>query len=292
MAIAGLPPLNGFVSEWLTLQALLHLAASGSASAAGFGLAGIIAGALATLALAATAALAVFCFVKVVGLTLLGAARTPACAAAREVPKPMIAGTSLLAGACVVLGLVPGLLIPHLLTLAAAVEGTAPDPAVWGTGPGWRSLWGSGIAALGTGGLPALGIAMVLALFVTILLAARGRRRPTPSAVWACGQRPDPALWWTSAGFTKPLRLSLEALLRPHRTVKLDSENGVPQRLTYDGHVPHLFDTKVYRPVARWALANAARARRLQSGSVRTYTVYLLALVLVLLAAVKSGVLG
>jgi hydrogenase-4 component B len=66
----------------------------------------------------------------------------------------------------------------------------------------------------------------------------------------------------------------------------------VPQRLTYDGHVPHLFDTKVYRPLVRWALANAARARRLQSGSVRTYMAYLLALVLVLLAAVKLGLFG
>src|SRR5680860_1303438 len=125
----------------------------------------------------------------------------------------------------------------------------------------------------GTGGLPALGIAGVLALFVTILLAARGGRRATPSPVWACGQRLEPALWWTSAGFTKPLRLSLEALLRPHRSVKLSSAHGVPQRLTYDGHVPHLFDTKIYRPLVRWGLANAARVRRLQSGSVRTYMV-------------------
>ena len=65
MAIAGLPPLNGFASEWLTLQALLHVPASGRI---GDGLAG----AIALAALAATAALAVLCFVKVVGLVLLG----------------------------------------------------------------------------------------------------------------------------------------------------------------------------------------------------------------------------
>jgi hydrogenase-4 component B len=129
-------------------------------------------------------------------------------------------------------------------------------------------------------------------VFITILLAARGRQRAAQAPVWTCGQQLVPALRWTSAGFTKPLRLSLEALLRPHRAVKLDSENGVPQRLTYDGHVPHLFDTKVYRPLVRWALANAARARRLQSGSVRTYMAYLLALVLVLLAAVRLGLFG
>ena len=65
MAIAGLPPLNGFASEWLTLQALLHVPAYG-------GIGDGLAGALALAALGTTAALAVLCFVKVVGLVLLG----------------------------------------------------------------------------------------------------------------------------------------------------------------------------------------------------------------------------
>ena len=75
MAIAGLPPLNGFASEWLTLQSLLHVALDaplGVALASGVALAG----------LAATAALALLCFVKVVGLVLLGAPRRAECAAA------------------------------------------------------------------------------------------------------------------------------------------------------------------------------------------------------------------
>ncbi len=67
MAIAGVPPLNGFASEWLTLQSLVHLAIE---PPLGLGLAG----ALATAGLAATAALALYCFVKVVGLVLLGLA--------------------------------------------------------------------------------------------------------------------------------------------------------------------------------------------------------------------------
>ena len=80
MAIAGLPPLNGFASEWLTLQALLHVPAYGrrrrTASL----------GAVALAALAATAALAVFCFVKVVGLVLLGPPRRAGRAPRRSEP--------------------------------------------------------------------------------------------------------------------------------------------------------------------------------------------------------------
>ena len=64
------PPLNGFASEWLTLQSLLHVGLSDAAGVS-------FAGAVAAAALAATAALAAFCFVKVVGLVLLGAPRLP-----------------------------------------------------------------------------------------------------------------------------------------------------------------------------------------------------------------------
>jgi hydrogenase-4 component B len=90
-SIAGVAPLNGFVSEWLTLQALVHLTSAGSVAAG-------ITGALALAALALTMALAVYCFVKVVGLTLLGRARRPACEKATEGPWAMRAGLVALAG--------------------------------------------------------------------------------------------------------------------------------------------------------------------------------------------------
>ena len=117
MAIAGLPPLNGFASEWLTLQALIHVPRYGHV---GDG----IAGALALAALAATAALAVFCFVKVVGLVLLGAPRTPAVAAAEEPPLPLRAALVFLALACVALGFAPGVLFGPLVGLAPGSSGT------------------------------------------------------------------------------------------------------------------------------------------------------------------------
>ena len=77
MAIAGLPPLNGFASEWLTLQSLMHAALHPPVGGA------LVAGA-ALASLAATAALALLCFVKVAGLALLGPARRPECDAATD----------------------------------------------------------------------------------------------------------------------------------------------------------------------------------------------------------------
>jgi hydrogenase-4 component B len=72
----------------------------------------------------------------------------------------------------------------------------------------------------------------------------------------------------------------LETILRPQRTLVREEDGGVLQKVTYQGFVPHLFDTSLYRPILRWALKAAAFVRRLQSGSLATYMFYLLLLVL------------
>jgi hydrogenase-4 component B len=270
MAIAGLPPLNGFASEWLTLQALLHVTAYGNV---GDGIAGAVA--LATLA--ATAALALFCFVKVVGLVLLGPPRSGAAAAAEEAPLPMRAALVLLAGVCVVLGVVPGVLFGPLVGLAS-----------WSAGVPTQT----GLELPGTGSLPTVWIAVVLVAFTGGLTRLRGSRSAAAAPAWASGQRLEPAHRWTSAGFTKPLRLVLELVLRPQREITVRNAGGVLQEVAYSGHVPQLIDDHVYAPLERVSLAAASQARRLQSGSLGTYVVYLAGLVLVLLAAARLGWLG
>ena len=270
MAIAGLPPLNGFASEWLTLQALLHVTFYGHI---GDG----IAGAIALAALAATAALAVFCFVKVVGLVLLGPPRTDAAASAEDAPLPMRAGLVFLAGVCVVLGVIPGVLFGPLVGLAP-----------WSVGVPTQA----GLELPGTGSLPTVWIAVVLVGLTGGLTLVRGSRSAAPAPVWASGQRLEPGLRWTSAGFTKPLRLVLELVLRPQREITVRSEGGVLQEVSYSGHVPQLIEDQLYAPLERLSLAAAAKARLLQSGSLGTYVVYLAALVLVLLAAARLGWIG
>jgi NADH:ubiquinone oxidoreductase subunit 5 (subunit L)/multisubunit Na+/H+ antiporter MnhA subunit len=260
--------LNGFASEWLTLQSLLHL---GVASHLGVA----FAGALGTAALAGTTALALYCFVKVIGLVLLGLPRRPESAQATEVPIGMRASMMFLAVACVVLGAVPGLLVPTLAAL----------------GPGRASLQrGAGLDVPGTGALPTLALALVV-LVAGLARLARSRRA-SPAPAWACGQPPAAGLQWTSAGFTKPLRLVLDTLLRTRREVHLSARSGVVQTVSYEADVPHLFDTMLYGPVSRGARRGAEVARRMQSGSLRTYLIYLLVLLGVLLALARMGVLG
>ncbi|MFN8201805.1 MAG: proton-conducting transporter membrane subunit [Solirubrobacteraceae bacterium] len=269
MAIAGLPPLNGFASEWMTLQSLIHVCLQGPLGVA-------LVGAVATSALAATAALAVFCFVKVIGLVLLGTPRRQECADARESAPGMYLMLGFLAGMCVLLGIVPGLLVPTLAEL----------------GPGDAQLTEhAGVALPGTGGLPTLALVIALAGASAMLWRVARGRRATPAPVWVCGQRVEPALNWTSAGFTKPLRLVLESLLRPQRELTVRTQGGVVQEVEFEAHVPHLFDTLIYEPASAAALRGAAVVRRLQSGSLRTYILYLLGLLVVLLALVRLGLL-
>jgi hydrogenase-4 component B len=269
MAIAGLPPLNGFASEWLTLQSLLHAALHppvGGALVAG--------GALA--ALAATAALALLCFVKVAGLALLGPARRPECEAAVDPSVGMRGAVAFLAALCVLLGLVPGLMLPTLEALAPGASGAVSAHHI-------------GLIIPGTGSYPTLGIALALAVLSFVLVRLRGSRRTVSAPTWACGQPVVPALKWTSAAFTKPLRLVLESLFRPERNIEVVREGGMVQRVTYSGHVPSLVDTVLYAPTIRAGLRAAAIARRLQTGNVRTYAAYLLGLVLGLLALARIG---
>ncbi|HTN22364.1 MAG TPA: proton-conducting transporter membrane subunit [Solirubrobacteraceae bacterium] len=272
MAIAGLPPLNGFASEWLTLQSLAHLGFGGPLGIA-------LTGAVGLAALAMTAALALLCFVKVVGLVLLGPPRSAAAAAAVEAPAAMRAGMLALAGLCIVLGVLPGLVLPPLAALAPG---------------GDRVPLGhhAGLLLPGTGSFPGLALAVALLVLTAALVALRGTRRAAPQPTWLCGQRWTPQLNWTSAGFTKPLRLVLDSVLRPRRELEVVYDRGTAQAIRYSAHVPALAETLLYDPTVRAGLRAAALTRRLQTGNVRTYAAYLLALVGGLLVLVASGALG
>jgi hydrogenase-4 component B len=269
-SIAAVAPLGGFVSEWLTLQSLLHLASTGDVTA------GVV-GALALAALALTAALGVFCFVKVAGLALLGPPRRPACETALESPWPMRAGLVVLAAWCVALGAFPE---PLLARCARVLDDTGPLTD------------GARLHPPGTGGLPTLALLLAIVALAGGLRLLRGARVAAPAPTWVSGQTVEPALAWTGAGFTKPVRLVLETLLRPEREIVVRRSGGVVQSVSYRGRVPLLIEERIYAPVVRGALRAAHVLRRLQSGRLSTYAIYLTGLLLLLLLCARLGIVG
>jgi hydrogenase-4 component B len=261
VAISALPPLNGFVSEWLTFQALLG-AASRFHGPAGLGI--VFSAAM----LALTGGLAAACFAKAFGVTFLGRPRTPHAEHATEAPPSMIAGMVWLGGACVALGVAPGYAMRLLdAPTAGLLHGLGATAVVTARGP---LVLSTGLAASGTGATAismTVMAALLLALTAMAWVLRRGvRRAPQRSApTWTCGMTPTPRFDYTATAFAKPLRLVFAALYRPRRAVTRETA-GTPyvvRRIHYAGEVVDLAETQIYHRVERSisAFSQAVRAR-------------------------------
>lgn len=270
-AIAALPPLNGFVSEWLTFQALLGLA-----HGAGPGAVHLLAPA-GGAALALTGALAAACFVKAYGVVFLALPRSPEAAAAREAPASQRAALGFLALLCLALGLLPGAVLrllddagaPALASLLggpAAAAGAAGGAAALVRAPGWATALNPAALALGVA-LPAL---------LAWALTRRGGTRRAPT--WACGVTLEPRMEYTAAAFAKPFRIIFRQILRPRREVEADYEVApyFACSLRYRSEITPVFETYLYRPAYQALLAAVRRLRVLQAGSLQAYLTYML----------------
>jgi len=282
-AISGLPPLNGFVSEWLTYQALL----------AGFGttteitrVAFPVAGAL----LALTAALAAACFVKAFGITFLAMPRSEHARQATECGPAMRAGMAWLALACVVLGLGAPWVIPAFdgVTLQLLKTRISLSGVSWST------------AALQappprTGSASPLALGLLLASFSLapwILWRLRRRRvshRVGP--VWDCGL---PALTasneYTATGFSKSIRMIFSAVFRPRREIQPQFEASpyFPSQIRFESEIRPAPGASLLAGAQELLLWVAKRARQIQAGSLHAYLAYIfVTLILLLLFGVR-----
>jgi hydrogenase-4 component B len=263
-AIAGLPPFNGFVSEWLTFQSLIAGLQSDPTSVK-FVLLAAIAG------LALTGGLAAACFVKVFGIVFLGRSRDRAhdVAPRRERFDAPVLGIGILAALCTALGLFPMLAVAPLERVAAAVVRVAP---------------------LELPALPVLPATLVLLPFAGALLAAglaarRGIRRvPT----WTCGSPVTAAAQYTATAFSKPLRTIFAFALFPerHRAYEAGESHWFPRRILYRTESRYLVD-EAARRLSAVVLRLARRTRIVQSGSLRLYLAYAIAALVLTVALTR-----
>lgn len=287
VAISGLPPLNGFVSEWMTFQALLLGGAKlGGAS----GLLSIFAAAM----LALTGGLAAACFVKAFGVTFLGRPRSAHAEQATESPPTMLAGMMVLATACVAIGLAPGYAVRLLDRPTAELLGgvsassvvTAQGPLVLSTGAGQLGLGSTAISITASAGL--------LALFALVVGLVRGwprtaGRRLAPT--WTCGMTPVSRFDYTATAFAKPLRFIFAALYRPQREVIKDNSVSpyVVEHMRYSGEIVDLAETLLYQKLERSIVSAAARVRALSTGRIHGYIGYVLVTLFVTLVLFGRG---
>ena len=308
LSIAALPPFNGFVSEWLTLQTMLRSAVLSSRAVK-------IIFALCGAALALTAALAVTCFVKAFAMSFLGISRSQSAKTAVEVKRSMRIPMGMLAVCCLLLGILPTFVIPVLdkaitpLTRESVSDALVPpfftitqgdakfsyaflaEFQELGAQTGRGFLPGRGLVVLHQGAQKnpvvfAMStsytfVVLLLLLggaFVSIRRLTKGRtvvRRPA----WDGGlRRLMPEMTYTATGFSNPVRVIFETIFRPStlddrketiaKHFRMAIKNGRKE--------VHIVDRSVYLPVSRAIQWTASLLGRMHTGSVNIYAAYVL----------------
>jgi hydrogenase-4 component B len=259
-AIAGFPLFNGFLGEWLTFRSLL----------AGAELIGSKAQILLPLSVGVLAwigGLTAACFVKVFATAFLGRPRCGGAETAQEVPPGMRVGMWLLAAGCAAIGVFPGLVLPPLVSLAQRLTPGAGVPE--------ETL---NIARL----LPWVS-AVVLG---TIAAAGLLRGKERSARTWACGLPGlSSRMQYTSTVFSKPLRFVFAGVYRPDRKVEQlpAGEPYFPQSISYRSVRTTSFERSLYRPFVDSVVSVAHGLRRMQTGNIQVYLLYIfVALVLLL----------
>jgi len=314
LGVAALPPFNGFVSEWLTLQTMLRSAELPSITVK-------IVFALCGAALALTAALAVTCFVKMYAMGFLGMSRSAGAARATEARASSVVPALALAALCLALGVLPTYLVPALSQqfqpwnrgsatdalvppfFASAIGHDALPPAFaaefhdLGAQVGQNVLPGRGLVVLHRGGkvnpvVFAMSTAYMAVVLVLLLLATWAvlrlwlmrARQVVHMERWDGGvRRLLPEMTYTATGFSNPVRVVFEAIFRP--TVVEDTPETVVAHFRNAIHrkhlVVHVVDRYAVQPAAKAAMTLARKLASMHHGLLNAYVAYvLLALVL------------
>src|SRR5712672_1809976 len=276
MAISALPPLNGFVSEWLIFQAILL-----SPDLPSWGIKLIVPAVGGMLAL--SAALAAACFVKAFGVSFLGRPRTTVAAGAQEVDRWSLAAMFIFAGLCLLIGIIPA---PIIDTLAPVVNALVAERMPVQSANPWLSIVPIAESRSSYNGLLVflfITISTLAAIEIIHRFASRAVRR---GPAWDCGfPDPSPATQYTAGGFAQPIRRVFSALFdaREHVTMPAPGDTAAA-RLTI--RLRDLTWEMLYAPVGGAIWFAAEKLNRLQFLSIRNY----LSLVFVALIALLLGV--
>jgi hydrogenase-4 component B len=262
-AIAGLPPLNGFVSELLIFVAAFRGAALLPTS-------GAVAALVVMTALALISGLAAACFVKAFGVVFLGQPRSVAAARAHEVPRSMTAVTWTGAGLCAVVGFAAAPVVRLIAPVAREIAGGSSVPLEL---PG---LFGD--------------VARVAAVLVAIVAglgllrwAILRTRTVQSTCTWDCGYaEPTARMQYTAASFAEPVLWPFDVVFRK-RSHGHPPEGAFPTRAVHDEHLEDRAEQLLTRWVSR-CVASFRALGFLQRGRVQLYLVYVLATLVLLLA--------
>jgi hydrogenase-4 component B len=274
VGIAALPPLNGFVSEWLIFQGLFQ----------GFRISNHLVGILIVVAgasLALTGGLAIMAFARAFGIPFLGMPRSRGAAEARERGNP-IAGPAVLAVACVALGVGAPVALAILDRVARAATGVeihakllVPNLTVIPAHTDFSAFSPTYLTVF---------LLCVAAVPLLIYLAGRPRAATRKVPVWDGGiVSYRPRMQYTATTYANPTRVTFDELYRPEFHVERASDDpaGRSGPVHYRFRVLPIFERFLYQPLV-WAVERLAMlVRPIQSGDVNLYLLYVFVVVLI-----------
>lgn len=274
VAICGLPPLNGFVSEWLIFMGAFRGAAVGTS--------GVWAAAsiLVILALSLIGGLALACFVKAYGVVFLGEPRTEQSANARESGPVMLIPMVIGAGVCAVLGLWPDAALRLVAPAAAILAGIDSVPMA-ATGP---------LSAVTRAAFVLVGLIALLILLRSLVLKGRPIKA---AATWGCGYAvpgspPLARAQYTAASFAQPL-LSPFAAVLPKKIHENAPAGYFPSHARYEEHAGDAAKDWLIFPAFRGVRGLLGRMLVIQRGRIQLYLGYVLMTLIALLIWQLSG---
>lgn len=267
-AICGLPPLNGFVSEFLIYLGAFRGGALYDAAVAG-PLFAVIAG------LALIGGLAAACFAKAFGIVFLGEPRSSHLSQAHEAGWAMRLPMGLLAACCVLIGLLSPLalrpLYPVIEQLAPLTRNVVRTELVAASGP---------LSMVARAACVLLGIIGALALLRGRLLS---KRTIGESVTWDCGYvQPSPHMQYTASSFAQPLTDFFRLFLWTHYRISRPS-GPFPRSAGLHTSTPDIFRERLFAPVFRGIVWGLSKLRWLQHGRVQLYMLYIAAALVALL---------
>ena len=278
-AISALPPLNGFVSEWLTFQAILL-----GPDLPQWGLRFMIPTVGALLAL--SAALAAACFVKAFGVVFLGRPRTPAADKAQEVDRFSLSAMFILAALCFFAGVLPG---PVIDLLAPAVQDMVGSRMPVQTFLPWASIVPIGTSRSSYNGLIILLFLVASGALTAMFIHRIATRATRRSEIWDCGY-PDPstATQYTSSSFAMPIRRVFGTTVFLVRERVDMPRPGETRAARFHVKVLDPAWRYCYGPAARGVLKAAAALNQLQFLTIRRYLTLVFATLVLLLLVVAA----
>ena len=268
ISICGIPPFNGFISEFLIYAAALCFVFP-------FGLSNTLAGLFVLIVLALSGGLAVITFTKSIGIVFLGEPRSELACEVSEVSPNMKYPPFVLAVGCIVLALISPLIIKIIQNCVCNVIGKSVVDYSY----------------LGEINHILFVICCVFVIIITlscllwILKSSIMKKRVIKeSPTWDCGySKPSVKMQYTGESYVQPLSAFFSVLIRPLKKIRVPGRKLFPRRAFFESLFPDFFNRFLFEKVFGFAELIFNKLKWLQSGNVQLYILYIAITLVVLI---------